>query len=302
MTSPPQGAGQTLKFTTLDVFTSERFAGNPLAIVQVPQTVRLSQETKQVIAREFNLSETVILHEPEDETAPVTIDIFMTDAELPFAGHPTVGSSWFLLSKRMNEETVTLRTKAGDILARREEEGKVRLRVPTNFKTHAPYQIDQIKAQQKALKSEDYVNGFDGAEPVASIVKGMTFLLLKVTSEDALGRFRSYAEHLHIPALGDWAKFIGVYIYFERPDGVIRTRMFDATLEDPATGSAASTLAGYLALQKGPGKWDFQLIQGVEMGRKSEINVWVEVGQDNQITSVELGGTAVSVMEGFITI
>lgn len=295
-------ASHTLKFTTLDVFTSERFAGNPLAIVEVPKGVKLSQETKQTIAREFNLSETVILHEPENESAPVTIDIFMTNAELPFAGHPTVGTSWFLLSRRKDQQTVTLRIKAGDILAQRENEGKVRLRVPTNFKTHAPHFIPEIKAQQKVVKPEDYANGLDGAEAVASIVKGMTFLLLKVTSEEALARFRTYAEHLYIPELGDWASFVGVYIYYEREDGVIRTRMFDATMEDPATGSAASTLAGHLALQKGPGKWAFHLTQGVEMGRKSDINVWVEVGQDNQIMSVELGGTAVSVMEGFITV
>ncbi|CAA7270430.1 unnamed protein product [Cyclocybe aegerita] len=290
-----------LPFTTLDVFTDTHFLGNPLAIVRIAKELQstVSQAQKQTIAREFNLSETVFLHEG-DIDAPVRIDIFMANAELPFAGHPTVGSGWFLLSQNPAKETVTLRTKAGDIPVSREANGKVRLQVPTDFKVHPEYVHPLVKTLQPKLTAADYVNGPDGAEPVASIVKGMTFLLMKLTSEDALARLQPSPERLTVPNLGEWDGFMGLYAFFERDDGVVRTRMFDGTLEDPATGSAASTLAGYLGLKKGEGVHRISIIQGVEMGRKSEIEVVVDVGAAEEIKKIELAGAAVEVMEGSI--
>jgi predicted PhzF superfamily epimerase YddE/YHI9 len=117
---------------------------------------------------------------------------------------------------------------------------------------HEPYTHPSLKELQPKLKDGDYVND---AEGLASIVKGMTFILLQVTSEDALARMQPYPERFHASNLGEWDGFIGVYVFFERADGVLRTRMFDGNMEDPATGSAASTLAGWLAKKKGPGKW-----------------------------------------------
>ncbi|TFK36255.1 hypothetical protein BDQ12DRAFT_687100 [Crucibulum laeve] len=291
-----------LRFTKLDVFTSTRFLGNPLAIVHLSaDTSNLSQPQKQLIAREFNLSETVFLHEPAPEAkdGPIVIDIFTTTEELPFAGHPTVGSGSYLLSRAPEKDTITLRTKAGDIPVIRESE-KVRLQVPIDFKVHAPYTEPTAKEFQPRLTSKDYFNGTDGAEAVASIVKGMTFLLLQLSSEDALARMQPFPTRLQIPALGDWEGFVGLYAFYEREDGVVRTRMFDASLEDPATGSAASTLAGYLAKQKGEGTWKINIIQGVEMGRKSEIEVVVEVDARSEIKRIDLGGGAIQVMEGWI--
>lgn len=87
----------SLSFNTLDVFTNARYSGNPLAIVHVPAGLDLSQTRKQAIAREFNLSETVFLHPAVPGSPNVfPVDIFTADEELPFAGHPTVGSGWFL--------------------------------------------------------------------------------------------------------------------------------------------------------------------------------------------------------------
>ena len=290
-----------LQFITLDVFTSTRFLGNPLAIVKVPKEHRttLTQDQKQTIAREFNLSETVFLHESEAD-APTKIDIFTSVAELPFAGHPTVGSGWYLLSQNPTKDFITLTTKAGDILVSRTDTGAVRLRVPTNFKVQPPYTDTRVKTLQPNLADVDYVHGKSGAEAVASIVKGMTFVLLQVASEDALARLRPISEHLTIPDLGEWASFVGLYAFFEREDGIIRTRMFDGALEDPATGSAASTLAGYLAGKRGNGTYYFKIIQGVEMRRRSEIEVFVEVGKDGKVATVELGGEAVEIMDGSI--
>lgn len=90
-----------LDFVTVDVFTSKPYEGNPLAIVRIPSGITLTQEQKQNIAREFNLSETTFLHEngenvPDDAW---TVDIFMTARELPFAGHPTVGTACYALGR-----------------------------------------------------------------------------------------------------------------------------------------------------------------------------------------------------------
>ncbi|KAF8201335.1 hypothetical protein K438DRAFT_1965834 [Mycena galopus ATCC 62051] len=281
-----------LRFTKLDVFTSTPFVGNPLAVVHVPSTVELSQTEKQLIAREFNLSETVFHH--------------VQDTELPFAGHPTVGSGFYLLSRAPQLQTVTLRTKAGDIPVVRGSASSVRLQVPTDFMDHSTLSLPSVKQLQPQLLDADYVNGLDGPEACASIVKGMTFLLVALTSDDALARVQPYPKRLVIPdaptKLGAWGVgFAGTYLFHERPDGTVRTRMFDGPLEDPATGSAASTLGGWLALRRGPGVHTIDIEQGIEMGRRSDIRVVVSVAE-GAIQKIELEGAAVQVMEGTVDI
>ncbi|KAF8882132.1 hypothetical protein BD779DRAFT_1675116 [Infundibulicybe gibba] len=269
-----------LKYTTLDVFTSTRFVGNPLAIVHIPPGhAPLPQEEKQRIAREFHLSETVFLHHVDESSishTPVVTHIFTTTEELPFAGHPTVGSGWYLLSQVPQIDTVTLSTKAGEIKVVRDGRG-VRLRVPTNFKVHSPYAHPHLKSWQPQLKDEDYINGLGGAEAVASIVKGMTFLLLQLSSEQALARMTPLPRRIDIPDLGN------------------------GRVLQESTGSAASTLGAWLAKGKGDGRWEFKIIQGEEMGRKAEISVIVDVDGGN-VTQVELMGEAVEVMEGQVTV
>lgn len=109
-----------LSFTTLDVFTRTRFEGNPLAVVRVPAALRdaLTPERKQAVAREFNLSETVFLHEPADSdeatTTVLEIDIFTVDQELPFAGHPAIGTA-VLARHHLYPAVDTLLTRSGPI-------------------------------------------------------------------------------------------------------------------------------------------------------------------------------------------
>lgn len=293
-----------LRFVKLDVFTTTRFLGNPLAIVYLPdQADDITQPQKQLIAREFNLSETVFLHNHEapssDEQSPTAIDIFTTSEELPFAGHPTIGTGWFLLSQSPEKNSLVLKTKAGEVPVHRVSDS-VRLQVPVNFKVHESRFHPTVKNQLKQLTHEDYHNGVDGPEATVSIVKGMTFILLQLTSEDALRRLHTFRDRVNIEGLGDWAGFAGVYAFYEQADGVVRTRMIDGLLEDPATGSAASTLGGWLALNKGPGMWQFKIVQGVEMGRRSEIEVTVQIDLTGQVEKIELGGSAVKVMEGWL--
>ncbi|KAF9025237.1 Diaminopimelate epimerase-like protein [Hymenopellis radicata] len=293
-----------LNFCTLDVFTTNEFYGNPLAIVHVPYVVTLSNTQKQTIAREFNYSETIFLHEEESKSDTIRvypIDIFTVTEELPFAGHPTVGAGWYLLQSTKLDRVI-VRTKAGDILVRKEGDG-VRLKVPIDFKTHAPYTYPLVKSFQKDLRAEDFVNGLDDALPVVSIVKGMSFVLLELTSVEALEKMQPYVERIKVPDahLGEWKGFSSIYVFVHTEGGVIRTRMFEGSFEDPATGSAASTLCGWLAEAKGDGQWSFDLVQGVEIGRRSEIQVFVEVAE-GKVQSVELAGDAVQVMEGKVKV
>lgn len=318
-----------LKYVQLDVFTTTRFLGNPLAIVHIPADVTLVQSQKQLIAREFNLSETVFLHD-QDTSKPtqsvVVIDIFTPTEELPFAGHPTVGTGWYLLQQRSLQSiseasALTLRTKAGDIpvLKSSASPGKVQVRVPLNFKVHRDFAHPAVKTKdlQPALDEKDYFNGRTGPEAVVSVVKGMTFYLLELTSEKALEGMRPFPTSLELPEgyLGEWEGFVGLYAFFEREDGVVRSRMFEGLLEDPATGSAASAFAGWLALRrltKNSAEGNrtktlvIEVVQGVEMGRRSEISVSVSVeeklGGELQVVGVDLQGGAISVLNGFVEV
>lgn len=295
-----------LSFHIVNVFTTTRYQGNPLALVHVPPTEskNLTQEHKQTIAREFNLSETVFIHEGSPDLppdAPIRMDIFTTEEELPFAGHPTVGSSWFLLSRPgENRKEITLQIKAGNMPVALLDSGRVRVKVPTDFKEHRPVAVPLIKSAQTNLREIDYGNGADGAEAVASIVKGVTYVLLRLNSEGALEKLQGTSGRIEVPGLGEWQGFVGLYAFYEQENGNVRARMFMGNLEDPATGSAAATLGGWLGRQKGPGKWRFEVIQGVEMGRKSEIEVFVEVGEGGVVGGIDLSGNAVEVAEGSI--
>jgi PhzF family phenazine biosynthesis protein len=128
----------------------------------------------------------------------------------------------------------------------------------------------------------------------------MTFMLLQLTSEDALSRLQPFVA-LPEGYLGERKGFVGVYAFAELESGTVKTRMFDGTMEDPATGSAASALAGWLAKSKGQGEWIVDIIQGADMGRKSEISVRVAVG-DGEVKRITLEGKAVVIMEGSLYI
>lgn len=298
-----------LSFLTLDVFTNTHYTGNPLAIVKVPQTITLSQTQKQRIAREFNLSETVILHEQTEDdksNGVARIDIFTSYAEIPFAGHPTVGTSNYLLGLLGTPSTNvrTLSTKSGllGIQLNPAIDG-VQISVAHNVRIHAnPFQ------------GEPYAH-----YPVVSIVKGMTFLLAQQTSLEELGLqtqsllgTENTKTAFKLLDEGYRAGLVISYFFVDlgvNDDGVreLRTRSHGSR-EDPATGSAASALTSYLSLKQGkPGRYSYRITQGVEMGQKSQIFVNVGVkekdaGDGVEIEEVLLSGSAVLTMQGFLQI
>jgi PhzF family phenazine biosynthesis protein len=289
-----------LSFTTLDVFTSTRYAGNPVAIVHVPASLSesLTQSQKQAISAEFNLSETVFLHLPETGTAPTErkIDIFTSAAEIPFAGHPTIGTAHYLL-KVLGEKVDTLITKAGPIpIFIDEDTGNVKAQVPQAFHVH----------------KVTYNCSLNGKEnPTCSIVKGMSFIFVKLETLEALSSSEEVMNlqgDTYDPSSLDegWREGLIGTMYFvaqgedESGSKKYRTRMFGSR-EDPGTGSASSGLGCYLAglegKEKGVVKFKFE--QGVEMGRRNEIEVDVTRSEGGVgVEKVVLSGAAVTVMEG----
>lgn len=316
-----------LRYVTLDVFTKTLFAGNPLGVVFVPSATALTQDQKQIIAREFNFAETIFVH-PVDASTPnqQRIDIFTTHAELPFAGHPTIGAASWILSLAPERSAVdTIVTKAGPIpiALKPAADGVVGARLAHNVRIHQTrFPLADVLRLHPSLKPYlQAASSQDAGFPIVSIVKGMTQMHVQLPNLEALAAVGPAAGG---ETVSDAAVTKGGYldegwdgrglavIYFhvrDVPDGagktVIRTRMFAGSVEDPATGSAASGLGVYLALTDSAGKdrHDFDIVQGVEMGRRSDIGLQVVLKSDGSgVDSVELSGSSVKVAEGQIRV
>jgi trans-2,3-dihydro-3-hydroxyanthranilate isomerase len=285
------------RYVACDVFTTTRFGGNPLAVVL--DADGLSTEQMQTIAREFNYSETTFVLPARDSANDANVRIFTPVIELPFAGHPNVGTAFVL----KNEGTVFGR-KVGDRLRFEEKAGLVEMEL-------APDGIATLTAPQKlsfggtvaradlaealSLKPDD----LKGDGVCASV--GAAFVLVELASRDALQRAKpelvAYERHLHGNA-HDGLNATGVHCWV-RDDGSefdLRVRMFAplrAVFEDPATGSANAALTAYLARESAtPVK--FRIAQGVEMGRPSLL--LAEASSER----VRLGGSCVTTMRGVI--
>jgi PhzF family phenazine biosynthesis protein len=305
-------------FITLDVFTQVRYTGNPLAVVKVPHSETLTQQQKQLIAREFNYSETVILHENQEvgDNPQWKIDIFLTDAETPFAGHPAVGTAC-LLGKQLldsaggiDQVNGTLITKAGPVpFAYMRQSNTAQCEVPHDIHVH-PKTLSVEDGESVGLPRTVY-ESFVKKPPFVSLVKGVTFVLVQLPTENVLAAVPPNLGLLksHNGLDKDWAadgSSVGFFFFVK--DGHIadgstklRTRMLVGSLEDPATGSASSALAAYLALHEPDTGTKFHMVQGFEMGRRSEIGVEV-ILEENRINKITLRGSAVSVMEGSLVV
>ncbi|KAJ4408549.1 hypothetical protein N0V91_003200 [Didymella pomorum] len=313
-----------LDFTTIDVFTDKPYEGNPLAVIRIPHGVSVTQEQKQRIAREFNLSESTFLHEKASDATEDkwTVDIFMTSQELPFAGHPTVGTACYVLSRIAEERGINegvidaaFQLKAGHVGLRYDVAKKTaKAAIPHDVHVHRKrWGRDELFELQPGLATahEKGVIKAQNDYAIVSIVKGMTFVLVELESVEALAKVSLAGKSVEIDGLDQgWDKtFIGTYFYVrtgksESGATQVRTRMIEGPLEDPATGSAASDLVAYLSLNEGKAgeTLQYELVQGVEMGRRSEIFIDVVMAKDGGIETVYLEGGAVQVMEGKLTV
>jgi trans-2,3-dihydro-3-hydroxyanthranilate isomerase len=296
------------RFHTLDVFTDRRFDGNPLAVVLDADGIDGTR--MQSIAREFNLSETVFVQTPaKPGPARRKVRIFTPYTELPFAGHPTVGTG-FLLARL---DLVGLEA-ADPVLVLEENVGDVQVRVlyengaPVATQMSVPRMPERgaaapSRADLAALLSLEAA-ALPGEAAVWSC--GVPFLFVPVRDLDSIGKVKVRLD-LWEPIMAKGGAR-GAFLYTSHtrsPEAQVHARMFAPGLgvsEDPATGGAASALAGVLQAadpRDGPRRWRIE--QGFEMGRPSLIDLEVDVA-GGRIHAVRVGGRSVVVTEGWIDV
>ncbi|HEV2558083.1 MAG TPA: PhzF family phenazine biosynthesis protein [Microvirga sp.] len=290
------------RFITLDVFTDTLLAGNPLAVVLDAEG--LDTERMQAVAKEFNLSETVFVTPPADDRHRAALRIFTPSHELPFAGHPTVGTAVLLaLMDRAGEAGAVLfglEEKVGVISCAvevtGEGRGRARFRLP---RLPEPWGegVDPARAAA-ALGLEPHEIGFERHRPSRHSA-GVPYDLVPVADLDALARVRVSGDTF-FATFGD-STHPSVYAYTREGHG-FRSRMFfpaPGLTEDPATGSAAASFAGALMQFEplGIGEHDILIRQGVEMGRPSEIALQLTI-ENGRLVGAEIGGGAVVVSRG----
>ena len=293
------------RYYTCDVFTETRFGGNPLAVL--PRADGLSAQQMQQIAREFNFSETTFVFPPKaGHTRQVRI--FTPVREIPFAGHPNVGTAFVLASTGEFGEiqaslTVTFEEEAGLVpVTIQEAQGKVEsceLAAPQPFSLGKAIPAPRVAAAV-SLSPQDIVTQTHPPQ-VGSV--GLPFVIAELRDRSALERAR--ADSAGFDALRGEDVRPSVHLYTRVADGFdIRARMFaplSGVPEDPATGSANCALAGLLAhySREPGGSFRWRIAQGVEMGRPSTLRARAEKTA-GAVQATWVGGAAVLVSEGLI--
>ena len=295
----------TYSYHTADVFTDVPFGGNQLAVL--PDAAGLSDEQMLAITREFNFSETVFVFPPDDPKNTRRLRIYTPSGELPFAGHPTVGTAYVLAQTGeitlTGEETriifeegvgpvpVLIRAGAGKPVFTQLSAAKIPERRPAS--------IDAAGLAEVLSLDPSDIRSDEPFVPEAVSV-GVPFLFVPLRSIDALGRARVREDVWERSLKKSWAP--DIYLFVETGDGVVRSRMFGPKVgvsEDPATGSAAAGFGGYLAARssKRDGTLKTLIHQGVEMGRPSRLEVETDV-VGGEVKAVRVGGASVLVSSG----
>ncbi len=277
---------QEASYLVYDVFTKTRFGGNQLAVF--PDASGLPEDRLQAIAREFNFSEVTFCYPPADPAHTARVRIFTPTSEVPFAGHPTIGTAVALADLGQGPEMV-LELGVGPIPCVVGPEG-------ASFTTGVPLQI--IAQPPAALVAaalglpETALQTATHAPVQASL--GLAFVLVELTDRATLAQARPVTEAVRQGAAAYPAGLDFAIFAYVRKGEQVEARMFaplDNVPEDPATGSASATLGAYLAgLPGGPER--LAISQGVDMGRPSQIAV------STGPKGVTVAGQAVKVMAG----
>jgi trans-2,3-dihydro-3-hydroxyanthranilate isomerase len=298
------------EFVTVDVFTEQRFGGNPLAVF--PDAQGLTDAQMQALAREFNLSETTFVLPPKDPRHTAHVRIFTPQHEMPFAGHPNVGTGTVLAWRMENPpEHLVFEEIAGLVRVhlQRDAAGTV-----TGTRISAPHSL-QFGSAVPATTVADCIRLPEAAvatalhDPIVASV-GAPFVIAELVdlgmlaaAEPDIGAFRAAAERFP-----DLAHRFNLLLYV-RVDGDatrLATRMFaplSGVLEDPATGSANAALAALLT-SVAPGEdvdLHYDITQGTEMGRPSRLLASARKTAEGPVEAT-IAGSCVKVMRGFATV
>ncbi len=294
------------RYLIVDVFTDRMFGGNPLAVVL--DTAGLTAQQMQAIAREFNYSETTFVFPPANSSHTAHVRIFTPRSEIPFAGHPNVGTAVVLARE--------LRAQGGPPVDRfifEEGAGLVPIRLlldavtvlgaefaaPEPLSIRSPASVRDLAA---CLSLESIDIGV-GTHPPQVISVGLPFLVAEITSREALRQAKPdpSAHERILPPLGTDA----VFAYTRGMEaGELHARMFsplDGIVEDPATGSAAAATIALLATLRAERDCEtaWRVEQGVDMGRPSLLLGRTEK-RAGAVVAVHMAGRAVQVMHGFL--
>jgi len=297
---------KTYRYHTVDVFTSRPFAGNPLAVV--PDARGLDGEQMQMLAREFNYSESAFVLPNAESEETFRVRIFTPTEELPFAGHPTIGTAFILaatgamaLDREIME--VTFLEGAGRVPVRVEAaQGRplrAELTAPQPFSSR-PAEVDPGDLAAAIGLEENDLMGTE--EPPLVIGCGLPFLLVPLRGLEAA---RRAVLHLEV-----WERRVGIrttagiYLMAREVEGNadVHVRLFAPDVgvsEDPATGSAATALAGYLAQREHRvnGNLSWTIEQGLEIGRPSRLEISSDK-KDGSILALRCAGACVRVFDG----
>jgi len=286
------------RYLIVDVFCEERFKGNQLAVFL--NAGSLEGETMQALAREMNFSESTFILENQPSARGWPVRIFTPQAEVPFAGHPTLGTSWVIANELLDEkpETLTLDLRAGAIPVRFASDSAGELIWMTQNSPEFQGGLDAaVVAEVLGLEVTDIDRRF----PIEQVSTGLPFLIVPVVSLDAMRRARLHGEaYDRICELGHKAIFFFAAETVDASNNV-HARMFADAFgvpEDPATGSANGCLAAWLVRHRyfGDASIDLTVEQGVEMGRASKL--FLRASEKDSTFSIQVGGRVIPVADG----
>ncbi len=300
-----------IEYVTVDVFTQTVFGGNPLAVV--PDARSIPEDRLQLIAREFNYSETAFVYPPDDPAHTARVRIFTPTDEIPFAGHPNVGTAFVLgcgddvFGKPLTSRMV-FEEKAGlvriDLLRGGGEVAGARVVAPQRLELGEEVE-GPVVANCVGLAAGDIVT----AAHVPRIVSvGLPIVVAELTNLEALAAARPNTNAFAQAGARYWHRGdrFSTYLYVRTGDGVenVRARMFAPLSnipEDPATGSAAAALGAFLGSLDPRSELTMRVAvtQGVEMERPSRIEVEVDK-RSGQVERVSIAGHCVPVMRGHL--
>jgi trans-2,3-dihydro-3-hydroxyanthranilate isomerase len=292
--------GRKLVYEHVDVFTDKQFGGNQLAVFPTPG--KLTKHQMQLIAREINFSETTFIFPKKAEGAHAKVRIFTPGDEIPFAGHPTIGTAYVMANRyrgRKRPEKLVLELGVGKIEVDLEYKGKKLKRLTM----HQPVPSFGSALQNRGQAARALgIRNFEilGGGVVSN---GMDFLIIEAQASEVVARARVNLEEA--VSVIERHNVAGLYLFarVESRRVNIHARFFAPTLnvvEDPATGSAAGALGGYLArILKFPLDLHLVISQGKELGRPSLIYTAVRCDR-GLVQSVSVTGSAVTVGEGTI--
>jgi trans-2,3-dihydro-3-hydroxyanthranilate isomerase len=306
----------TYKYHTLDVFTDAAFGGNQLAVITDARGLTDDQMT--ALTREFNYSETVFVLPPDDPKHTRRIRIFTPGAELPFAGHPTVGTAFVLaavgeIELDGDETRIVLEEGVGPVTVLvRSRNGKPYFTQLSAAKMpeRGPMSCDVATvASLLSLSTDDIAT--NGQYAIEAYSAGVPFLFVPIRDLAALGRAKLNRDVWEKTIKTSWAPEVFVFTELEdsleregvnNGDGILQARMFApamGVMEDAATGSAAAAFGGYLASRSGrkDGLMKYLVHQGVEMGRPSKLFVETDLVA-GEVRAVRVGGASVLVASG----